>query len=77
MRRKVPATLCFYTEGVRCVAKEAPYRLGLELLAGMGVRIVSCGTCLEHYGVEPAVGETGGMDAIVGLLGDAAKVVTV
>ena len=67
-----PRAICFYTEGVRCVVEGSPVLLGLQLLEGLGVRIVACGTCLEHYGLKDrvAVGEIGGMDAIVALLGD-------
>jgi len=73
-----PRAICFYTDGVRCVVEGSPVLLGLQLLAGMGVKLVACGTCLERYGLrdEVAVGEVGGMDAIVELLG-ADRVVTV
>jgi hypothetical protein len=53
--------------------------MGLRLLEGMGVRLVSCLTCLKHYGIEDklAVGGVGGMDEIVDLLAGARKVITV
>ena len=41
-----------------------------------GVDVVPCGTCLAHFGLEPAVGEVGSLDAIVASLDRAAKVVT-
>jgi hypothetical protein len=74
-----PRSICFYTEGVRCVTGGSPLVLGLKLLEGMGVRLVACLTCLQRYGLEDkvAVGGTGGMDEIVKLLGEAGKVVTV
>lgn len=74
-----PRAICFYTEGVRCVVADSPLVLSLKLLEGMGVRLISCLTCLQRYGLEDrvAVGGTGGMDEIVGLLGGAGKVVTV
>ena len=74
-----PRAICFYTEGVRCVVKDSPLLLGLQLLEGMGVRIVSCGTCLENYDLadQVAVGEVGGMDDIVLLMASAGRVVTV
>ncbi len=74
-----PRAICFYTEGARCVAEGSPLVLGLKLLEGMGVRLVTCLTCLQRYGLENrvAVGGTGGMDEIVNLLGKASKVVTV
>jgi intracellular sulfur oxidation DsrE/DsrF family protein len=74
-----PVAVCFYTEGVRCVAEGSPMLMGLRLLEGMGVRLVSCLTCLKHYGIEDklAVGGVGGMDEIVDLLAGARKVITV
>jgi hypothetical protein len=74
-----PKAICFYTEGVRCVTEGSPFVMGLKLLEGMGVRLVACLTCLKYYGLEErlAVGGTGGMDQIVGLLAEAGKVVTV
>ncbi|MHC4959738.1 MAG: DsrE family protein [Planctomycetota bacterium] len=74
-----PRAICFYTEGVRCVIEGSPVLLGLQLLAGMGVRLVVCGTCLDNYDLadQVAVGEVGGMDAIVALMAGATNVVTV
>lgn len=74
-----PRAICFYTEGARCVVEGSPLVLGLKLLEGMGVRLVTCLSCLQRYGLEErvAVGGTGGMDEIVGLLTEAGKVVTV
>lgn len=74
-----PRAICFYTEGVRSVVEGSPMLLSLGLLAGMGVRVVSCRTCLEQYGIvdEVAVGEVGGMDDIVKLMARADCVATV
>jgi len=74
-----PKAILFYTEGVRCVIEDSPLVLTLKLLEGMGVRLVSCRTCLEYYGLggRVAAGGTGGMDEIVRLMDEAEKVVTV
>ena len=74
-----PKAILFYTEGVRCVVEDSPLVLTLKLREGMGVRLVSCRTCLEHYGLtgRVAAGDTGGMDEIVRLMDEARKVVTV
>jgi len=71
--------MCFYTEGVRLVCEGSPVLASLQLLAGMGVRLVVCGTCLGHFGLSDkvAVGEVGGMKDIVGLLMEAGHVITV
>jgi intracellular sulfur oxidation DsrE/DsrF family protein len=74
-----PSAICFYTEGVRLVCRGSKVLLGLQLLQGLGVQLVVCQSCLEHYGLKDvvAVGEIGNMKQIAGLLLGAAKVVTV
>jgi hypothetical protein len=74
-----PRALCFYTLGVHLVCEGSPALLGLQLLHGLGVRLVVCRTCLEHYGLERKVrvGEIGGMSEILALLTAADKVITV
>jgi len=74
-----PTAILFYTEGVRCVIEDSPFILTLRLLEGMGVRLVSCRTCIQYYGFEGkvAAGGTDGMDEIVRLMGEAQKVITV
>jgi intracellular sulfur oxidation DsrE/DsrF family protein len=74
-----PVAICFYTEGARLVCRGSKVLLGLQLLQGLGVRIVACQSCLEHYGLagEVAVGEVGNMKQIAGLMLAAAKVLTV
>jgi len=74
-----PHAICFYTEGVKLVCSGSPALLGLKILQSQGVRLVSCRTCLEHYGLtaKVAVGEVGGMNDIVGVLVEADSVVTV
>jgi len=74
-----PYAICFYTEGVKLVCHGSPALLGLKILQSQGVRLVSCRTCLEHFGLtgEVATGEVGGMNDIVGLLTEAGSVVSV
>ena len=74
-----PHVICFYTDGVKLVCEGSPALLGLKLLEGMGVRLVICKTCLEHFHLtdKVAVGEVGGMNEIVGLLTEADSVVSV
>ena len=74
-----PSAICFYTEGVRLVCRGSQVLLGLQLLAGLGVRLVACQSCLEHYGLtgSVAVGEVGNMKQIASLMLAADKVVTV
>ena len=74
-----PKAICFYTEGVKAVVKGSPFEVGLKLLAGLGVRLVVCETCVKYYGLDDqlAVGEVGGMPDIVKLMSEAGKVITV
>ena len=74
-----PKAICFYTEGVKLVVKGSPLVLPLQLLEGLGVQVIICGTCLAKYGLEDqvAVGHVGGMPAIVQAMAEAEKVITV
>lgn len=74
-----PQVICFYTEGVKLVCNGSPVLPNLQLLQGMGIRLVACQTCLTHFGLrnQVAVGEVGGMSDIVALLMAADRVVTV
>ncbi len=74
-----PGAICFYTDGVRLVCAGSKALLGLQLLHGVGVRLVVCQTCLEHYGLlgSVAVGEIGNMKQIAALMLAADKVLTV
>jgi DsrE/DsrF-like family len=74
-----PDAICFYTEGVKLLCKGSPAALGLGLLQGMGVRLLACRTCIEHFQLTDkiCVGEICGMNDIVTLLLSAEKVVTI
>jgi hypothetical protein len=74
-----PSAICFYTAGVRLVCDGSPVLAGLQLLQDLGVRLVSCGSCLDYFGLRDTVrvGEVGTMQGIVGLLMSAASVITV
>lgn len=68
--------LLFYNAGVKLVGADSPVRAELMLLEENGVDLVPCGTCLDHYGVTPAVGKVGSMDEILGEIERAEKVLT-
>ncbi len=74
-----PRAICFYTEGVKLLGRGSPAVLGLSLLEGLGVKLLACKTCLEHYGLTDrlAIGEAVGMNDILKVLLEAAKVITV
>ena len=68
--------LVLYNAGVRLVARDSPLLPELTLLHEAGVELLPCGTCLEHYGLEPAVGRVSDMDSILRELAAAGKVIT-
>ncbi len=74
-----PHAICFYTDGVHLLAAGSALVLSLKLLESLGVRIVACQSCLNHYGLQDrlAVGTVGGMPDIVQLMWEADKVITV
>lgn len=49
----------------------------LKIFEGRGVRIASCGTCLEHYGRKDAllIGEVGTMDMTVKIMASAEQII--
>jgi hypothetical protein len=68
--------ILLYNAGVKLVGADSPVLVELKLLEERGVDLVPCGTCLQHFGVVPAVGKVADMDTIVRELGRAAKVIT-
>lgn len=68
--------IVFYNSGVNLVAEDSPVLAELDTHDRNGVDILPCGTCLEAFGLEPVVGSVSSMDAIVGEIGRADKVLT-
>ena len=62
--------------GAKLVAPDSPVLAELLLLEERGVELIPCGTCLQHYGIEPAVGAAGDMDTVIRELGRAEKVIS-
>ena len=74
-----PRSFCFYTQGVKLACEGSKTVFGLKIIQGMGVRLLICKTCLEHFGLldKLAVGEISNMAEISRCLMDADHVVTV
>lgn len=72
----LPATVVFLNGGVRLVVNGSAVLEDLRGLAGRGVRLLACGTCLGHFGLreELAVGEVSNMYAIAETLLGAGRV---
>ena len=48
---ELPATILFYNGGARLTCEDAPTLEDLKSLEEQGVEILTCGTCLNHYGL--------------------------
>jgi hypothetical protein len=74
----LPGVICFYTDGVKLVCEGSPILGELRALEAKGVRLVLCGTCLNHFGLteKVQVGIVGGMTDIIEAQWRAEKVVT-
>lgn len=64
---ELPDSVLFYNGGVKLTIEGSPVLDDVKKLADAGVEILSCGTCLMHYGLEDklAVGEATNMYVIV------------
>ena len=48
---ELPQTILFYNGGARLTCEDAPTLEDLKSLEAQGVEILTCGTCLNHYGL--------------------------
>ena len=74
---ELPATMLFYNLGAHVTCEGSASLDDLRNLADAGVEILTCGTCLEHYGIADklAVGEVTNMYVIAQKLTGASVVV--
>ena len=63
----LPRTILFYNGGAALTSEESPSLADLKSLKAQGVEILTCGTCLNFYGLSDSlkVGEVTNMYAIV------------
>lgn len=73
----VPSTILFYNSGAKITIEGSDSIEDLKILAERGTEILTCGTCLNYYGIQDklAVGETSNMYTIIERQTEAAKVV--
>ena len=66
----LPRAVLFLNSGVRLTVKGSPVLEHIRNLEGRGVEIISCGTCLDYFGLkdELAAGTIGNMYTIMELL---------
>ncbi len=74
-----PEVLVFMNSGVRLVAEGSPVLDDLRALAGRGVQLLACGTCLGYFELKDkvAVGTVSNMYTIAETLLGAGKIVAV
>ena len=74
---ELPKTMLFYNSGARVTCEGSASLEDLKNLADAGVEILTCGTCLDHYGIADtlAVGEVTNMYVIAQRLTGASLVV--
>jgi selenium metabolism protein YedF len=73
-----PDVIVFLNAGVRLAVEGSPALDDLRTLAGQGVRMLLCGTCLGHFALKEhvAVGEVSNMYAISETMLGASKVIS-
>lgn len=74
---KLPKTILFYNGGAALTCEDSPMLEDLKALEAQGVEIMTCGTCLNFYGLTEklAVGSVTNMYTIVEKLTQAGNVV--
>jgi hypothetical protein len=75
----LPSAICFYTDGVRLVCEGSPVIEQLQKLESSSVRLISCSTCLNYFGLQDKVqvGIVGGMGDILEAQTRAEKVISI
>lgn len=75
----LPSVIAFYTDGVKLLVEGSPVLHLLRDLEEKGVRLIACGTCLNHYGLftKIEVGIVGGMTDIIEAQWRAEKVISI
>lgn len=73
----LPRTILFYNGGAKLTVTGSASLEDLKAMEAQGVEILTCGTCLNHYGLteELAVGGVTNMYTIVEKLSGAARVI--
>lgn len=75
----LPKTIIFFNSGVKLTTEGSECIDDLKKLQAKGVKIVSCGTCLDYYGLKEKllVGEVTNMYTIYETLYKSSKVVSI
>ncbi len=78
LQEQLPTHVILYNGGVKLAMKESPVCNSLTELEELGTRIMLCGTCIDHYGLQfdIGVGMISNMFVITETLAAAGHVVT-
>ena len=74
---ELPQTILLYNGGATITCEESPSLEDLKNMEAQGVEILTCGTCLDYYGLKEklAVGSVTNMYTIVEKLSQADKII--
>ena len=74
---ELPEKMVFYNGGAKLTVEDSPALEDLKSLAEQGVEIMTCGTCLDYYGIKDklAVGTVTNMYSIVETMQKAGRVI--
>jgi len=56
LQEQLPTHVVLYNGGVKLAMKQSPACQALTELEEMGIRIMLCGTCIDHYGIQMDIG---------------------
>jgi len=56
LQEQLPTHMVLYNGGVKLAMKESPVCSSLSELEELGIRIMLCGTCIDHYGLQFDIG---------------------
>ena len=73
----LPKSILFYNGGASITTEDSPSLEDLRSMEAQGVEILTCGTCLDYYGLKEklAVGSVTNMYTIVDTLNKASKII--
>ncbi len=75
--QRLPSHILLMERGVQLLLSESSALDPIKVLAGRGVEILACQTCLEYYGIKEriAAGKVSNMPDIIEIMHRAAKVI--
>jgi len=78
LQEQLPSHVVLYNSGVKLAMKQSPVCSSLTELEELGTRIMLCGTCIDHYGLQYdiAVGMISNMVVITETLASAGNILS-